>query len=388
MNPMIERYITKLIENSTPEYPIWNQEAMKRGAKSKWNYVDGCMIKALLDLYEITKDERFLKFSASFTSSRVNEDGTVVGYSFEHYNIDDVNAGKTLFELYDYTGNEKYRRAIDLIYYKHVLRMPRTIEGNFWHKLIYPHQIWLDGLYMAQPFYAEYETRWNGCANYPDIISQFQNVYEIMRDPLSGLYYHCYDSSRTAFWCDKETGLSKYFWLRAIGWYTMALLDTYEKIDKSDAVHQEYADILAEIFRDLVRSMLSFQDKSGMWYQLVNLGGKERNYLETSGTAVMAYAIFKGIRLGILPEELRFKGEMAFDGICERYLTEVDGDLNLGGICLVAGLGPDDNPRRDGTYDYYMSEPIVENDAKGVGPFLLAYVELLRREKEKTQAEG
>ena len=382
MNPTIERYITKLIEQSSPEYPIWNQEAIK-GNKSKWNYVDGCMIKALLDMYTLTKDERFLKFSDDFIGARVHDDGTIDGYDCLHYSTDDINAGKTLFELYDYTGKEKYRKAIDLIYYKHVLRQPRTIEGNFWHKLIYPHQVWLDGLYMAQPFYLEYETRFNGCANYADIISQFQNVYDLMRDPASGLYYHCYDSSKTAFWCNKETGLSNFFWLRAMGWYTMALLDCYEKIDKSDSEHEEYAHILAEIFRDLIRSMLSFQDKSGMWYQIVNQGGRERNYLETSGTSVMAYAIFKGIRLGILPEELRFKGEMAFNGICERYLTETEsGDLNLGGICLVAGLGPDNNLRRDGTYDYYMSEPIVENDAKGVAPFLLAYIEVLRRDME------
>lgn len=374
--PTIERYINTLLEKSTPTRPIWNREAIRAGKPPRWNYVDGCMIKAVLDLYAITEDKRYADFADAFIDYFVLEDGTIRDYDVEEFNLDSINAGKTLFELYDLTGKEKYRKAIDLIYTQ-VLTQPRNIEGSFWHKLIYPTQIWLDGLYMCQPFYVEYETRFNNCKNYPDIFHQFANCAKYLRDEKTGLYYHAYDSSRVMYWCDKETGLSRHFWIRALGWYTMALLDTMEKMDREN--YPEEYQMMLKLFVDLIDSMLNFQDESGMWYQVVDQGGRERNYLETSGSSIMAYAIFKGIRLGFLPESYYAAGEKAFNGICERYLSEVDGELNLGGICLVAGLGGKD--RRDGSYDYYMSEPVVENDAKGVAPFLLAYTELLRREK-------
>ena len=179
------------------------------------------------------------------------------------------------------------------------------------------------------------------------------------------------------FWCNKETGLSKHFWLRALGWYSMALLDTLYKCDKT-GYEKEY-EKLKGIFIDLMETMVRFQDKSGMWYQVVDLGGREKNYLETSGSSIMAYCMLKGSRLGILPEKYREYGKKAFQGICETYLVTDTGKMSLGGICLVAGLGGPS--MRDGSYDYYMSEPIVQDDAKGVGPFLLAYSELHRIEK-------
>lgn len=373
---MIVKYIDELLTKSTPERPMWNIEKLKAGLKSDWNYIDGCMIKAILEMYAITKEEKYLKFADAFIDYRVKEDGTIVGYSVEEFNIDNVNAGKTLFELYILTGKEKYRKAIDLVYTQ-VQKQPRTKEGNFWHKKIYPNQVWLDGLYMAQPFYMEYETKFNKKENYKDIFHQFFNVYELLRDKETGLYYHAYDSSREMFWCDKETGLSKNFWLRALGWYTMALLDTLDKCDP--ASYEEDYEKLKKIFAELMESMLRFQDESGMWYQVVNMGGRERNYLETSGSSIMAYALLKGVRLGFLPEDYKEKGEKAFTGICNTYLNTEEGKMSLGGICLVAGLGGKE--MRDGSYDYYMSEPIVQDDAKGVGPFLLAYTELLRMQK-------
>lgn len=367
---VIEKYIDELIEKSTLDVPAWNIEKARSGEKSGWNYIDGCMILAILETYKTTKEEKYLKFADAYIDYRVKEDGTITGYSVEKYNLDDINAGKTLFELYDLTGKEKYRKAIDLIY-SQLEGQPRTKEGNFWHKKIYPNQVWLDGLYMAQPFYMEYETRFHEKQNYKDIFQQFFIVAEKMRDEKTGLYYHAYDSSKEMFWCDKETGLSKNFWLRALGWYSMALLDTLYKADSS---YGEEYEKLKQIFMDLMDSMLKFQDESGMWYQVVNLGGKEKNYLETSGSAIMAYSLLKGTRLGFLPEKYREYGKKAFDGICEKYLSTEEGKMSLGGICLVAGLGGPN--KRDGSYEYYMSEPIVKDDAKGVGPFLLAYTEL------------
>lgn len=369
----IEKYMEELMEKSTPDRPVWNIEKILAGKKSTWDYIDGCMIKAIMEMYAITKDEKYFAFADAFIDAKVFEDGSIEGYKVEEKNIDNVNAGKTLFELYDLTGKEKYRKAIDLIY-SQIKDMPRTEAGNFWHKNIYPNQVWLDGMYMGQPFYMEYETRFNNKKNYEDIYNQFKNVIETMRDPKTGLYYHAYDSSREMFWCDKVTGLSQNFWLRALGWYSMALLDTLDKADKSE---EKICTLLKDAFVDLMDAMLKYQDESGMWYQVVNFGGMDRNYLESSGSSIMAYALLKGVRLGYLPAEYAQYGKKAFDGVCEKYLTtDEKGDLHLDGICLVAGLGG--AAHRPGTYDYYMSEPIVKDDAKGVGPFLLAYTEMRR----------
>jgi len=372
---IIVKYIDELLEKSTPEVPMWNVEKLKAGLKSTWNYIDGCMIKAVLEMYAISKDEKYLKFADEFIDYRVNEDGTINGYDINEKNIDNINAGKTLFELYDITGKEKYRKAIDLIY-SQIAIMPRTESGNFWHKDIYPYQVWLDGMYMGQPFYMEYETRFNNKKNYDDIFNQFRFVIDNMRNPLNGLYFHAMDTSKKMFWCDKVTGLSQNIWLRAIGWYSMALLDTIDKVDKTDSRYDSDCKLLEEAYVDLMNSMIKYQDESGMWYQVVNYGGMDKNYLETSGSSIMAYSILKGVRLGFLPESYKTYGEKAIQGICDKYLKTNKGEMSLGGICLVAGLGGNGN--RAGTYDYYMSEPIVADDAKGVGPFLLAYTELLR----------
>ena len=369
----IEKYIDELMEKSTPDRPIWNIEKILQGLKSTWNYIDGCMIKAILEMYAITMNEKYFQFADAFIDAKVREDGTIEGYDVSELNIDNVNAGKTLFELYDLTGKEKYRKAIDLVY-SQIQLMPRTKEGSFWHKNIYPNQVWLDGLYMCQPFYIEYETKYNDKKNYDDIYKQFFNVVKNMRDERTGLYYHAYDESREMFWCDKVTGLSANYWLRASGWYAMALLDT---LDKADASISEPYERLKQVFVDFMDAMLRYQDESGMWYQVVNRGGMNRNYLETSGSSIMAYALLKGVRLGFLPESYATYGKKAFDGICKNRLsTDENGELHLDGICLVAGLGGKD--MRDGTYEYYMSEPIVKDDAKGVGPFLLAYTEMRR----------
>ena len=369
-------YVDYLIAGSTAEAPLWNIEKVRSGKPNKWNYIDGCMITACLSLYKTTGDEKFLDFSKKFLDYFVKDNGVIETYDPAEYNLDNVNQGKNLFTLYDLTGNQRYRDAIETIRGQ-LETQPRTEEGNFWHKKIYPNQVWLDGMYMGQPFYMEYETKFDDKKHYDDIFHQFANVVKYMRDPGTGLYYHGYDASKKAFWCNKETGLSQNFWLRALGWYSMALLDTLSKCEPGEEYKAEY-DNLKKVFVDLIDSMLKFQDESGMWYQLPALGGQEPNYLETSGSAIMAYSLLKGARLGFLPESYRAYGLKAFQGICDRYLKEKDGHLSLGGICLVAGLGPEDNRRRDGSFEYYMSEPIVEDDAKGVGPLLLAYTEMRR----------
>lgn len=374
---ILQRYIDDLLDKSTPQKPVWNIEKIRSGEKSTWNYIDGCMIKAILELYDITKEERYLKFADEFIDYFVKEDGSIESYDPMEYNIDNVNAGKTLFDLYKLTGKEKYRKAIDTVY-SQVATQPRTKEGNFWHKRIYPNQVWLDGLYMGQPFYMQYEVEFNDAKNCMDSYKQFMNVHEMMRDEKTGLYYHAYDSSREMYWCDKETGLSKHFWLRALGWYAMALIDTMAVMPESMKVEK---DNMNAVYKDLIDSMIKYQDESGMWYQVVDLGTRKPNYLETSGSAIFAYAIMKSVRLGYLPESYFSYGEKAFYGICRKYLSEENGELQLDGICLVAGLGG--AAHRDGTFEYYMSEPVVKNEAKGVAPLILAYIEIMYKEAGK-----
>ena len=378
----IGAYLDHLIENSTLDVPAWNIEAARAGKASGWNYIDGCMILAMIETWRTTGNQKYIDFAERYISHRVDEDGKISGYSVEEYNLDNINAGKTLFLLYDITGKEKYKKAYEMIYTQ-LLGQPRTKQGNFWHKKIYPEQVWLDGLYMSQPFYMEYATKNKRYDLYKDIYSQFHNVVSMMRDEKTGLYYHACDTSKTMYWCDPRTGLSRHFWLRALGWYSMALLDTLFQADP-DVMPEEYS-WMKQVFRDLMDAMLLYCDDSGMWYQVVDQKDREPNYPETSGSAIMSYCMQKGARLGFLPEEFSAYGEETFAGICDRYLTETDKGLNLGGICLVAGLGG--AKRRDGSFAYYMSEPIVENDAKGVGPFLLAYTEIMKKKRRQEERQ-
>lgn len=372
---IVDNYIEKLM-TSKPNEPLWNIEQIRQGKKPHWNYIDGCMMNSLMALYEVTGDKKYLNFVKNYVDYYVSEDGTsILGYNKENYSTDDVAESRILFDLYKYFGEEKYKNAIDLTY-SQILTHPRTKEGNFWHKKIYPNQVWLDGLYMMQVFYMRYETTFNGYKNYADIKKQYKNVHDIMFNPKKGLHYHGYDSSRESFWCDKETGLSKNFWLRACGWHMVSLVDILGYMDEQ--IYEDYA-FYKTLLKETVDGILQYLDKdNNMFYQVIDKGSKEGNYLETSGSAMVAYTILKGVRLRALPERYQEIGLKIFDGICAKYLTNKNGDLNLGGICLVAGLGPENNRRRDGTFKYYISEPVVENDAKGVGPFIMAYTEVIR----------
>ena len=371
MYQKIDAYIDRLIAESSPDAPIWNIESIRQGKKPHWNYIDGCMITALLEISAIKNDGKYFDFAERFIDYYVREDGSILGYDKAKFNLDDINEGRVLFELYLKTGKEKYRLAIEE-QKEHLDTQPRTELGSFWHKLIYPNQVWLDGIYMAQVFSAKYAKHY-GKEDYSDVVKQIKNVGKYMKDTKSGLYYHGFDVTRSAFWSDKDTGLSRNFWLRAIGWFSVAMVDVIEIMGK-DADGE-----VVSIFTDLMRDISKFCDNdSKMYYQVVNLPGKDGNYLETSGSSMIAYAMMKGARIGLLDRSYGDLGKATFDGICQRYLGfDSDGNLNLGGICLVAGLGPENNLRRDGSYEYYISEPVVENDAKGVAPFILCYTEVL-----------
>ncbi len=371
---LLNEYIEYIMNNSDSEHPAWNLEVIRSGKENKWNYIDGCMITGILQLYDITGDEKYLSFADEFMSGFVNQDGTIRTYETEEKNLDNINPAKNLFKLYDYTKKEKYLKAIKLVR-SQLDKMPRTNEGNFWHKNIYPNQVWLDGLYMAQPFYIEYETRYNESKNVMDTYSQFVNVEKHMRDDKTGLYYHGYDESKEMYWADPKTGCSPNFWLRAEGWFILSLVDVLEIMSKLDMKNE--CEHLRKMLIDLSESLIKFQDVSGLWYQLIALPNAEGNYLETSGSALISAAMLKGVRLGFLPEKYKTVGQKAFYGIVDNRLSKnEDGTPCVKGICLVGGLGG--TSHRDGSVGYYLSEPVVDNDAKGVGPLFLAYTEMIR----------
>ena len=372
MYEQIDAYIRRLVRESSPQRTAWNMERVRQGKPAHWNYIDGCMLNALLTLSEITGEAVFADFVETFVDSFVGEDGTIRTYDPAKYHLDDINEGRVLFPLYRKTGREKYRLAADRLA-EQLKDQPRTWEGNFWHKRIYPDQVWLDGIYMAQPFRALY-ARELGDRDYSDIVHQIETVRRRMFDPEKGLYYHGYDASKTIFWADPTTGCSKHFWLRAIGWFATALADLMEIVDDPAALNG-----LRPVFTELMAGIAPYAEAdTGMYYQVVDQGAREGNYLETSGSSMIAYAMLKGARLGVLSQEYAVLGKKTFDGILRRYFKAEGADVELGGICLVAGLGPADNPRRDGSYEYYISEPIVKNDAKGVAPLVMCYTEVIR----------
>lgn len=366
-------YLDGLMTTSTPQRPSWNQELLRGDKVNRWNYMDGLMMTAILAMHAHTGEQRYLDFADSFVGAYVQEDGSISGYDPQEYNLDNVSPARNLLPLYRLTGKEKYRLAMDH-FYGQLKTTPRTHEGSFWHKKIYPWQVWLDGLYMAMPFYMAYDTTFGGMAHFRDIFTQFMTVRTHMRDEKTGLYYHGYDESRSMLWADPQTGLSPNFWSRSLGWLVMALTETLQCMD--DQLYYEYR-MLQQMLREVATALMPWQDESGMFYQVTDHPGEEGNYLETSGSAMIAYGILKAVRLRLLPARFRAMGEKAFNGTTSKYLTIDDsGELTLNGICLVAGLGGENN--RDGSRAYYYSEPVVKNEAKGVAPLLLAMTEMIR----------
>lgn len=348
--------------------------------KSYWNYEDGTVLLGAKQMYEATGEEKYFRFIEDYLRAFIREDGVIEHYEMEKFSIDSINSGKILFFMYDKTGEEKYRRAIETMM-EQLRRQPRCRCGSFFHKGIYPGQIWLDGLYMAQPFYMEYETRFDRKEKYNDIISQFENVQKFLYNEKKGLCYHAYDETGEQFWADKETGCSPNFWLRSMGWLLMALADTMDCM--SFEIFEQYKK-LDGMFKQMLRGILQYQDReSRLFYQVIDRGDVPGNYLETSGSAMIAYAILKGCHMGILLKEKYMDvGESILKGLLDQKLIEKDGAVHLTGICQMARLGPADRPSRDGSVEYYLSEKVVEDDPKGAGPLMMAYSQYLLLQKE------
>lgn len=345
-----------------------------------WNYEDGCVLVGAAQMYEASGDETYADFIEGYLKYFIMEDGTIAHYHPNKFNMDNINSGKVLFFMYEKTGNEKYRKAIEFVM-NQLREHPRCDCGNFYHKEIYPKQVWLDGLYMTQPFYMEYETKYEKKEKYNDIISQFENVQRYMYNEEKGLCYHGYDETKTQFWADKKTGCSSSFWLRSMGGYLMALVDVMDKM--SVEIYEQYRK-LEDIYRLLLKGILKYQDKkSKLFYQIIDRSDAEGNYTETSGSIMIAYSIMKACRRGILlKEKYASAGMEILESVMENRLKERDGKLHLTGICHAAGLGPENNPVRDGTLAYYLSEKVGEDDPKAAGAFMMAYAQYIQLKKE------
>lgn len=341
-----------------------------KGYGGKWSYDYGVVLKGFELLWRQTGDRAYYRFIQDNMDDFIQEDGTIRGYRLDEYNIDHINNGKLLFVLHAETKQDKYKKAAELL--RNQLRShPRTSEGAFWHKQIYPYQIWLDGLYMGSPFYLEYLLAFEDGEGLGDVTKQFILCERHTKDAKTGLLFHAWDEKRVQPWCDPETGLSANFWGRSLGWFVMALVDVLALLPVQHADYQE----LVRILNDTLAATRKFQDpESGVWYQVVDQGGRKGNYLEASASSMFTYAMAKGIRLGVLDDGWRETLDQAYRGLIAEFVLETkEGWVNLNKNCQVAGLGGAD--KRDGTYAYYISEPIVTNDQKGLGAFLQACAE-------------
>ena len=351
-------------------------EQFRKTDRNMWNYEDGCVLIGLRAMYQATGDNFYLNALRSFTDRYIEVDGNIRNYVAAEYNLDYIPAGCVLYTLYDKTCEPRYRKAIETLE-EQLRHQPRTPCGSFWHKAIYPNQVWLDGLYMGLPFHANYAIRFGDESALDDIMLQFRNARKYLYDEKTGLYYHAWNETKDVFWADPKTGLSPNFWTRAIGWYLMALADIYGMIPDN---RTDLIDEMAALWKEAIDGMLRWQEKdSGLFYQLPALPNEKRNYLETSGSLMVAYSLLKGARLDVLTEpEYRAAGEKILVGIELRKFTVHDGKVELHGICKGAGLGPTGNLRRNGTVDYYLSEYVVHDEQKGVGVCMMAYAEYLQ----------
>ena len=344
---------------------------LQPGRTEKWSYDQGVVLKGIEGVWLNTADGKYFQFIQQSMDRFVNDDGTIRTYSIDEYNIDNINNGKILLLLYKVTGQEKYLKAAALL--REQLRThPRTKEGGFWHKKIYPYQMWLDGLYMGEPFYAEYAAMFQDHLAVLDIVDQFRFMEIHSADDRTGLLYHAWDESRQQRWADPETGRSPHFWGRAMGWYAMALVDTLDYFPQND----EKQEALIKILERLAVAVQKYQEpKSGLWYEVLDKGSAKGNYLEASVSCMFTYALAKGVRKGYLPVSYLNVARKGYRGIVTRFIkTDPGGQMNLEGTVSVGGLGG--NPYRDGSYEYYLSEKVVTNDPKGIGAFLMASNEM------------
>lgn len=343
----------------------------------RWTYEQGVMLESLIRLAVATGNEQYWAYVKRNIDLYVKDDGKIETYEYSTFNLDNIATGRVLLALYERTHQIKYKWAADTLR-KQLANQPRTPEGGFWHKQIYPNQMWLDGLYMAEPFFAEYAQIVNQPADFDDVAHQFVLIEGHTRDPKTGLLYHAWDASKQQKWANPESGTSPHFWSRALGWYAWALVDV---LDYFPLNHPARLDLIG-IFQRLSKALLEYRDeRTGLWYQVVDQRNRAGNYLEASGSCMFVYAFAKGAAKGYLDRSYFTTAQQSFKSIIDSMITiDNNGLTNLNHACRGAGLGG--NPYRDGSYEYYISEKQRTNDFKAVAPFILAALELEQSEKK------
>ena len=340
-------------------------------SKGQWHYKHGLLFKGVFHLWERAGDKKYWDNLLAYVDHYVTPSGEIKTYSPKEYSIDQINPGKLLFPVYRETKKERYKRAIFLLR-EQLCHQPRTNEGGFWHKKIYPYQMWLDGIYMGSPFLTKYAATFEEPSIFDDVALQITALEKHARDPKTGLLYHAWDESRQMPWANPETGCSPHFWSRGIGWFVMAIADV---LDDFPTDHPSRSELNAILERTLTAIAEMQDDPTGLWWQILDQGNRPGNYLEASGTSMFIYAIAKGIRKGYLSRSWLVIAQKAFNGLIDHLITVDDtGSVDLHGICSTAGLGG--TPYRDGSFEYYVGEPIITNDLHGVGSLLLAALEI------------
>lgn len=364
---------TELMANSIMQrHPeAWTMREFKQLKEPEWGYPYSLVLYGFQKLYVKTGNEKYLAYAKTFVDQLIDENGKIKGYAQADFNIDSINPGKLLFLLHKKYKDERYLIAMKSLRLQ-LQWQPRTKTGGFWHKNIYPWQMWLDGLYMGAPYYAQYAQEFNEpSASFDDIAKQFLLIESKTRDAKTGLLYHAWDESHLQQWANKDTGLSPHFWSRSMGWYAMALVDTLDYFPHNHPQRKE----LIRLLNQLAEALLKVQHSSHLWYQVTDQGDRYGNYLESSGSAMFAYAFAKGYNNKYLPEKYKTIASDIFNALVARH-TQLDaqGGLHLLNTCGSAGLGGD--PYRTGTFEYYVSEAIRTDDPHGLGPFIFAGVEI------------
>lgn len=343
---------------------------LDHGKRLYFGYSQGVGCQAMLDVWKQTGDRKYLDYVINWADTVINDKGEIHLYKVETYNLDYIKPGTVLFDVWKQTGKEKYKLAMDLLV-NQLKNHPRTHEGAFWHKLIYQHQIWLDGLYMASPFLAEYAVTFNRPELIDDVVNQFIVCAKHTYDVKTGLYYHAWDESKNQRWANKETGQSPNFWGRSIGWWFMALVDV---LDYIPAEHPQRPELI-KMINGLAETLPKYQDKTGLWYQVLDKGAVGGNYLEASASSMFMYGYAKAVNKGYIDKKYRAVAEKAYNGLMKTLIVKnADGTLTLTKCCAVAGLGG--HPYRDGSFEYYVNERIRDNDAKATGPFIMGCLQL------------
>jgi unsaturated rhamnogalacturonyl hydrolase len=338
----------------------------------KWDYVHGLVLHAFELLYKDSGDKKFYDYIKNYADTTIDSIGNISSYKYENLNLDMIVPGRILFQLYADTKDERYQTVLKKLR-KQLDEQPRTPSGGFWHKKVYPNQMWLDGLYMAEPFYAQYTLEYDNGKYFDDIAKQFELIKKNAVDKKTGLLYHGWDESKQMDWANKVSGCSPNFWSRSIGWYMMALVDVLDYFPKD---HPKYKMLVCDL-NNISKSILKVQDKSGLWFQVTDKGTSEGNYIESSGSSMFIYALAKGANKGYLPKKDLAIANKAFDALIRDLIkTDPDGQIHITQACAVAGLGG--KPYRDGSYSYYVNERKKDDDPKATGPFILAALELNR----------